>query len=273
MQWRLFAITAAVSALAWCPPVHATTFSKETFTCPVGGQKFRDDVIASMTSWGQRPDGRRYGTTPVIALTECPKNGFVYFEDKIGKDDAVKLAPLVASADYQNLRKSDVQHYRAWWLMNKIGRDPLDSAWMLLVSSWESDDQPLLKQKYQRAFVAEVGKVALTTANHETWFWTALRAADVWRELGDFVQSDALLDRLDRAEVLPTDKGELSGARFTIDGLRALNADRNAKSEPTNMIPAMVALGLCTAKAALTPAEVKACAGPEIEKARRARSE
>lgn len=272
MQWRVCTI-AAVVALAWSPPSGATTFVKESFTCPVGGEKFRADVIASMTSWGQRPDGRRYGTIPVIALTECPRNGFVYFEDKISKDDAQKLAPLVTSADYQALRKSDVQHYRAWWLMNRIGRDPLDSVWMLLVASWESDDQPKLKQKYQREFVTAMDGIVSTAANRDTWFWTALRAANLKRELGEFTKSDALLDQLDRPEMLPTDKEQLGGARFMIDGLRALNADSNFKPEPTNLIPAMVALELCAAKRALSPAEVKACAGPEIAKLRRERSE
>lgn len=272
MQRRLWTMIAvATSSLLWLPPASATTFVKERFTCPVGGEKFSANVIASMTSWGQRPDGRRYGTSPIIAMTECPGNGFVYFDEKFSKEDSAKLAPLVASPDYQALRKSDVQHYRGWWLMDRMGREPLDSAWMLLMASWESDDRPALKQKYQRAFVTALDAIAPTATNRATWFWTALRAADLWRELGEFAKSDALLDRLDRAEMLPADKDELDGARFMIDGLRALNADRNAKAEPTNLIPAMVALELCAAKAALSPAEIKACAGPEIEKVRRER--
>lgn len=262
----------AASAIVLSSAAHATTVVRQNFVCPVGGEKFTANVIASMTSWGQRPDGRRYGTTPIVPLTECPGNGFVYFEEKLNESDAQKLAPLVEGSDYQALRKSDRQHFRAWWLMDRLGRDPLDTAWMLLVASWESDDDPPLKKRYQRAYVDALARISPTADKRGDWFWMNLRAVNALRELGEFDKSNSLLATLDRPDMMPTDKDELEGARYLIDGLKALNADRNAKSEPTNLIPPRIAAEICGDDPKLTQAEVKACGGPEIVKILRDRS-
>jgi hypothetical protein len=262
----------AASAVVLSNTAQATTVVPQKFVCPVGGEKFIANVIASMTSWGQRPDGRRYGTTPIVPLTECPGNGFVYFDEKFSESDAQKLEPLVNGPDYQALRKSDRQHFRAWWLMDRLGRDPLDTAWMLLVASWESDDDPTLKSRYQRAYVDVLAHISLTADKRRDWFWMNLRAADALRELGEFDKSNALLATLDRSDLLPTDKEELEGARYLIDGLKSLNADRNAKSEPTNLIPPRIAAEICASDPKLSPVEVKACGGPEIVKILRDRS-
>jgi hypothetical protein len=221
-----------------------------------------------MSSWGQRPDGRRYGTTPIIPLTECPKNGFVYFDEKFSPTEKQKLTPLVLGSEYQAMRKTETPHYRAWWLMERLGRDAYDRAYMLLVSSWEADDNPQLKTRYQQSFIDAVGALSWSEEKRDDWFWINLRAANALRELGRFAQSDVLLAGLDKPEKLPKDPDALKGARFLIDGLRQLNAEKNPAREPTNLIPARMAVDRCVGQpSALSPAEKKACSGPDLHDA------
>jgi hypothetical protein len=247
-------------------PAQATTIYPQKFVCPVGGQKFRADVIGSMTSWGQRPDGRRYGTTPIVPLTECPGNGFIFFDDKFEPDEVAKLTPLVLSPEYQAMRKSDTPRFRAWWLMDHLGRDPFDLTFALLGATWEADGEPGKKSRYQRMLVDAAAKLPWAEDKRSNWFWLNLRAANALRELGEFDKSQDRLAALDSPSRLPTDADELQGARMLIDGLKALNSERNAALEPANLIPPMEA-GLRCQSAELTPTEVKACAGPEIQKA------
>ncbi|WP_309602203.1 hypothetical protein [Sphingomonas sp.] len=255
-------------ALGAVSPTRATTMVSEKFVCPVGGEKFSANVIASMTSWGSRPDGRRYGTTPIVPLTECPKNGFVYFSEKFDAADSAALTPLVLGTEYQSLRKSETPHYRAWWLMNKLNRDPLDQAWMLLVASWESDGSPDRKVRYQRAFVDAARALSWSKDKAEDIFWTNVRAANALRELGQFDQSNALLDQIDVADKRPTNLDQLKGATQLIGELRKLNSEHNPALEPANMVPVMVAAERCKASSpALTAVETATCASDEVKQA------
>ena len=263
-------ILCAVVALAGSVPASATTLSPEDFVCPVGGEKFTADVIGSMTSWGQRPDGRRYGTSPIIPLTECPGNGFVYFKDKFSKPEVEQLTPLVLAADYQTMRKTESPFFRGWWLMSNTGQDPFDTSWMLLVASWDSDADPARKARYLRAFIDSARALAWSEEKRSTWFWLNLRAANALRELGEFESSAQLLISLDQASRLPTDADELKGARFLLDGLKALNTEKNVTPEPANLIPEMEAAHRClTGEATLTASELKACQSADIEKAKK----
>lgn len=258
----------AIVAVALAGAAPATTLSEQKFVCPIGGEKFNAFVIGSMTTWGQRPDGMPYGTTTIVPMTECPGNGFIFFEEEFTKSDIQRLTPLVSGTDYQSLRRTDTQYFRAWWLMNRLGRDPYDTAQKLLVASWESDSDLARKIRYQRSYVAAVDALPTSAAKQTDLFWMNVRSANLLRELGEFAKSDALLARLDHPDFLPTNKDSLEGARYMIDALKLLNADRNAKSEPTNLIPATVALDICAASTGLSPAEVSACKGPEINEAR-----
>lgn len=261
-----------VLAVVFAVPATGTTLFEQKFVCPVGGEKFKAMVIGSMTTWGQRPDGMPYGTTTIVPLTECPRNGFIFFEEKFDSADIDRLTPLVLGTEYQSLRQTDTPHFRAWWLMSKLDRDPFRTAQTLLVASWESDADKVRKSRYQRAYIAAVSALPMSEAKKSDWFWLNLRSANLLRELEDFKQSDILLAKLDQADLLPNDTDSLEGVRFLIDGLRLLNADRNAKSEPTNLIPAMVALDYCSTATGLTPAETHGCKTPEVEKARRDRA-
>lgn len=259
-------IALALAIVALSAPAAATTFFEQKFTCPVGGKTFKAAVIGSSSSWGQRPDGRAYGTTPVWPMTECPDNGLILFEREFSRADIARLTPLVASADYQAMRKSDSQYYRAWWLKKNLGRDAFELTDTLLVASWEVDEWPEVKARYQQQFAAGAMALEWSEEKASPWFWLRLRAANALRELGRFDESAALLADIDRPGRLPADAEELKGARWLIDGLTALNADRNRASEPANLIPPRMAAERCK-QGELSAAEIHACNSKDVKAA------
>jgi hypothetical protein len=258
-----------LAALGSFPPgtASATTVFEQEFTCPVGGEKFKDFAIGSYTSWGQRPDGRSYGTLPVHPVVECPGNGFLLFDDAFSPEEIARLEPLVAGAEYQAMRSVETPHFRVWWLMEQLGRDPYDRAGALLRASWESDDDPGRKARYQAAFVAAATALPHSPEKAEPWFWLNVRAANALRELGDFGRAEAVMAEL-AGGAWPEDADEREGAEYLVGGLRALIAERNAAAEPANLIPPRMAVERCTKQAAaLSPSEKKACAAPAAREA------
>lgn len=247
-------------------PAAATTLFEKKFACPVGGEKFEASVVGSSTSWGQRPDGRAYGTLPIWPMVECPGNGLLLFDEEFSVEDVAKLTPLVASAEYQAMRASESPHYRSWWLQKNLGRDAYALAGNLLAASWEVDHDPAAKARYQQAFVTASQTLPWSEAKKGPWFWLHLRAANALRELSKFDESAALLAMIDRPDRLPTEADELKGARWMIDGLAALNADRNPASEPANLIPAMMAVERCAA-GGVSRAEETACNSKAVKDA------
>jgi len=250
-----------VLALMGPAPASATTMFPKQFTCPIGGEVFEDFVIGSYSSFGQRPDGRAYGTLPVVPLVECPGNGFLLFEDAFTPEEIAHLTPLVGSAEHQAMRQGETPHYRAWWLMRALAREPEQLASALLVASWESDDDLGRKARYQHAFIEATGGIA---PESDGWFFYQLRAANALRELGQHDEAGALLARIAASDAWPVDEDERDGARYLLDGLRLLVADRNPHPEPTNLIPPMIAAERCMDEtSALSPAERVACSEPD----------
>lgn len=242
---------------------------EEKFVCPVGGEKFKGYVVASYTSWGNRPDGRAYGTLPVHPIVECPKNGMLLFDDNFTAPELQILESVVPSAEYQAMRNTETPHFRAWWLMEKVGRDPYALAWQLLQASWESDADWERKVRYQVAFVNHASKLKLgnqpTDKDKDLWFMYKLRTANALRELGHFDKALALLAELDKPEFLPLDPKEAEGAKKFIENLRLLCKEGNPSPEPANMIPADYAAYRCeSAGEGLTASERPICDDPKL---------
>jgi hypothetical protein len=267
MTTTRFALVLAGAIGFACGTASGTTMMEQQFICPVGGEKFEDFVIGSYTSWGQRPDGRSYGTLPIYPIVECPGNGFLLFEEEFSPQDVARLEPLVASAEYQAMRRAETPHFRVWWLMEKLGRDPYDRTGALLRASWESDEDTERKARYQTAFIAAATALTPTPEQAETWFWFNLRAANALRELGDFARAEAVLAEV-AGNPWPADEEEREGAEYLIEGLRPLIAEGNAVAEPTNLVPPRMAVERCTTQAAaLSASEREACATPAAREA------
>lgn len=218
----------------------ASTYDEVEFTCAVGGERFVAVVQMSMTSFGRRPDGKSYNTG-IADLPECPGNGLVHYKDEFSRSEVAKLTPLVESAEYQSLRKTDTLDYRVYWLMSRMDMPSDQVAGALLAATWSSDGQAERKARYQTEFVEAAA--ALPAAGDSLWL--KLRAANALRELGKHQQSDALLLQLDPAISALADSDERSWAKELAAGLRALNAEANRASEPATLVPDMIAAEIC----------------------------
>ena len=82
----------------------ATTFTTQERICPIGGERFTEDVIMSYTIFNRhldlKPDGT-WGTAPT-PLIVCP-NGFVDYKENYSKAELNKLEDLITSDNYQTL--------------------------------------------------------------------------------------------------------------------------------------------------------------------------
>ena len=238
----------------------ATTFVEQEFVCPIGGETFTAQSVASSSSFGARPDGRTYGTLPVYPIVECPENGFLLFQNDFTPEELEILGEAVASAEYQAMREVETPYYRAWWLQKAIGEDKFELANTLLVATWETDEQPEKKNRYQSAYVDAVR--ALPSGDPEKAdfrFWLSLRAANVLRELRRFEEARGWFDELQATEVA-LDNEELDFVLDYIAAERMLIGERNAKAEPLTMMPDQMAVWQCEEdRSELTRLELQTC--------------
>ncbi|MCW2396318.1 MULTISPECIES: hypothetical protein [unclassified Sphingobium] len=246
-------------------PAPATTFIPETKICPVGGKTFTAQIMASNSTFGQRPDGKPYSPTPVPPIIECPDNGFLLYKDAFSSDEVKRATPLVASDVYQAMRSSETQHYRSWWLQNAMGsNDPYALATALLIASWETDNDPARKARYQQAFL-DTAAALRPDGQKEDWFWITLRAANASRELGLF---DAALSRLDDLAEKTEWAGGDTDPAFLLHYLSTLKALAQASvtaSEPTMLVPAEEAAFRCVLESTtLAAIERTACESENV---------
>lgn len=254
----------------------------DTMKCPIGGKTFEYETTAAYSTYGQRPDGKPYGSWKLpLELPECPDNGLVVYAE-FTRAQIKALKPLVASETYQTLRDTDTPRYRAMWLMRELGAPADDVLWMLLSASWEADDNPGLKARYQRELVEQAAKFPKPT-HGEDLHWIALQArvVNALRELGRTDEAIALLQTLPRQSLdVPVP------ARREVENLAEIDAAENRRhwlallvkmedlirrgdtsSEPIDMIPANVAAHRCMEDPDFSKPEVVAvCESEEIRK-------
>jgi hypothetical protein len=287
MMTRLL-LLAPLAALAFAAPALAATPTiKKTMTCPIGGESFDYLQPVSSAALGMRPDGKPYGTSAAPApLPECPGNGLVLYKDYT-EDETRTLGPLVASEDYQALRKTDTQYYRAYWLMRQMGVGPEDYLWALLQASWEAEGKPELRARYLGELAAASAKVAPNPADID-WIGMEGRSIDALRELGRFDEAQARLDKVPLARLdVPVPTGAGASEKAVADArakrgwltffqqLKAAIARKDSSIEPFDMIPRSVALGYCIDRTATLTGEEHGFCDKEqagIEEVRTARA-
>lgn len=247
-------------AIFLAAPANATTFVEQKFDCPIGGKKFRAKVVASNITFGQRPDGKPYSPLPVYPIVECPDNGFLLFDEEFSDEELAVLAEAVASSEFQQMRLSDTQHFRAAWLQKKAGRDAVSQISSLLQASWETDHDQARKERYQAEFINMVMRLQRTEENSNQWFWYNLRAINAMRELGYFSEALTRLEFVMTPEHLPPDAKEAGNGRFLAKELQLLLEQQNHFAEPANLVPPHIAMFRCLVpKSPLTSAEIDAC--------------
>lgn len=199
---------AAVALAALAAPAHAGFPVESEETCPVGGEKFTYTTTGSYSIFGQRPDGKPYGSWLFpLAMPECPSNALVVYRE-FKPEEIPALTALIASPEYTALR-SETQYFRASWLAARMEPgDPHRAAFLLLQATWEVDEAPETKARYQRAFAEAAGAITPDAAELDSLF-LRFRLANARRELGEFDAARAALDSLPLAALdvaVPTDK-------------------------------------------------------------------
>lgn len=255
------ALIAALLGLAPLAPAAAGMPVTEKMKCPIGGAEFDYVTTASYSTFGERPDGKPYGSwTFPMALPECPDNGLVLYKDYTAEEVA-KLEPLIAGDAYRALKPEHTQYYRAYWLMREMGVEPQRYLWALLQAGWEADGKPELRARY----LGELAEVSATLEARPTdlnWIGMAGRAINALRELGRFDEAMARLDKLPLqrlAAAAPATAGAdtpearearaKGGWRTYFQSLRKVIARKDASSEPFDMLPRTMALANCIDKA------------------------
>ena len=273
-------------------PVSASTPYMAKMKCPVGGKSFEYLSTASYSTWGSRLDGKPYGSWEFPnPLPICPDNGLVVF-DEFSKEQIAVLKAAIAEQDYRAMSDRDTPYYRAHWLSRKLGRDAMDTAWLLVQASWEADPDPTLKARYQREYVDEIRAIP-QPQDPQVWTIMQLRAANGLRELGRFEDAQALLASLPLSQFdVAVPEEQVAGSTASglgkivtnweairaakrkrsflvyAEDLRALIAEKNASSEPLRLMPLREAVLRCQSKRdQLTGSDAELCASEPVRKA------
>lgn len=256
---------------------------RRAMTCPIGGEKFQFSTVESIVSWGERPDGKPYGSFP-LELPECPKNGLVMYKD-YDAAEVKKLEPLVASEAYQALRRHDVASYRAYWLMGEMGLAPAPRLIALQRAIWAADADSEQRARYLSLFAEETAKLP-AKPEEVNWIGMEGRAINALRELGRFEEASARLAKLPMsalavAEPKVTDRSpaaEKARARRNwysyLQSLKAVIARRDASAEPFDMLPKREWTARCLAGKGLSESQQAYCTAnaAAVEEARAARA-
>ena len=249
--------------------------------CAVGGKPFTYTSTASLSTWGSRPDGKPYGSWIFpMPLPECPNNGLIMYRD-FTKDEVSALAGLIATPEYRAMVATERPYYRAAWLERALKPGSDSIPWMLLSASWQADESPDQKARYQREFIAAAAAAPAPVGDDLSWRALQARVANAHRELGDFEAAAARLagiraDDLDVAiPKLTNDNFEAYDAAQSRQGLRGYLADlavvvarRDSASEPLDMLPLRMAADACL-EAKERAVELRPdgiCARPDIAK-------
>ncbi|WP_298470155.1 hypothetical protein [uncultured Erythrobacter sp.] len=242
----------------------ATTFFEEKFECPIGGEKFKAQVVASNSTWGQRADGKPYGALAIWPIPECPDNGLILFEDKFEEDELALLAKAIATPEYQSMREIDTPRFRLFWLKRAIGRPVGEQLGALLQATWQTDEDWPRKIRYQAEFVKQTTGWKRPTGTNsddlETWFWMNMRAVNALRELGYYPEGLKHLRFVMKEAHLPKEPDAKENAEFFGSQLETLLLEENPNPEPTNLTPVHIGRFRCVTGKELTPVELETCA-------------
>ncbi|HEY0012498.1 MAG TPA: hypothetical protein VGB79_06545 [Allosphingosinicella sp.] len=245
---------AAAAAAAISAPATAGMPVEQRMRCPIGGRNFTYVTTSSYSTWGARPDGKPFGSWSFpLALPECPDNGLIVYEP-FDEAAVARLRPLVASTEYQALRRSgDTSYYRAYWLMRRMEAPVATQLWMLVQASWQADGNPALRRRYHEELIARGPE--LGEPRDDVGLAMRARVANALRELDRFEEAKAIIDSTpleiarDSAEVRSVEDWRGHYRRLGI-----LVARRDASIEPIDMIPRRSAAPLRRRRARRGPA-------------------
>lgn len=186
-------------------------FELREFTCPIGGERFRQAVTHPHMALASFPDGSHMGDEWVDQqIPECPDNRLPILPDYAASEkgsgllayheytaeELAALPALLASAEWQALL-GQTRTLRAYWLAKQIGRPAFDRFELLLHASWgaEDDAQRRTALEWQVAdlptLIDELG------SDDERSAFARYHVVNALRELGRFEEALALLEAIE----------------------------------------------------------------------------
>lgn len=255
----------------------ASTIIDKDFVCPVGGQKFSAAMYAPLFLYGERPDGRSFGTGHgYVDAPECPKTHLVLYRD-FSKTEIPLLAEAIKRPEYLAMIKTETRFYRAAWLENTIRPASPDYAWYLLMATWYVDRDASRKLRYQEQFLSVAELVPVDPSDFPT-VMLRLRVLNVYRERKQFDRVIRALDALPieaLAAGLPAAGGDKVGIGdkdwerwnivSTAQHLRVLALREDASVNPIDIVPEWMADEICYFRQPKSAFETKFCATPEVQ--------
>lgn len=195
----LLAPLALASTLAWAEggKGRADDYGKPvSFTCPVGGEKFRqviDTMGYPLEFW---PDGGNPGSEwSDVELPECPSNGLVLMtryqheegdsQEPYSAAEIARLPALIASPEYRAQLK-DSRATRLLWLAERLGRPAAQRYHLLQRAAWVAKTPEDRKRWMARiasesdALIASPGFPPAFAAQVEVFAVNALRETGQW---------------------------------------------------------------------------------------------
>jgi len=263
-----------------------------TFSCPVGGQSFEQELGYSSFPLITMPDGSWLGDTEIgVQIPVCPGNGLVLIPDlaRSAKDgdnkilyaiystkEQERLPALIRDPAYLAL-KGDGPYAQAWWLATQLGRPVEDRFFMLQRSTWATRD-PALRKRLVARFAAEApALVAELRVSEDQKHMASLYIVNALRELGHFDEALALLNRIDgKSEPTPPSDSPYggNGPQTDTDKMRLAIAEKDDGRFAAELLPDRMVNDICGNELAIaygptTPATLAAC---KVRRAREAQS-
>lgn len=261
---RLAMLVALCAGLTATPAI-ASTYVTQTTTCPVGGEKFKESVLASNTTFGSRPDGKPYSIAPApFPISECPGNHLLIFDDFSGEDIA-RLPAILSSAEYAGWIADETQYYRAAMLAKALGRPVAQQANLMRAAVWEADDDPVRHTRYLGQYLL-LAEAALPQETGNDAFWRTFGIVNAERELGRF---DAAAMRLATLTVADLDEEVDADDRAYLTAylvkMGEVIAAQDTGIEPFELIPERRRVERCVIDdGPLSENEVRVCASSEL---------
>lgn len=183
-------------------------FEKLRFTCPLGGETFKQAVTHPHLVLASFPDGSHLGDEWIDqVIPECPGNGLLILPDYAATPegqvppqyytysaaDLERLPGLLASADWQAL-KGHARTLRGYWLATQLSLSAKTRWELLLHASWGAENGGQRSTALEwlvrdgPRLIAEV-----FAGDEEEEIWARERIANAYRELGRFEEAAGAL--------------------------------------------------------------------------------
>lgn len=237
------------------------------FTCPVGGEKFKQVIDAFTFPLESYPDGGGPGSEGSdVQLPECPSNGLILMneyrhaegdsQEPYTAAEVARLPALIATPEYQALRK-DSRAARLLWLSEKLGRPAWQRFHLLQRAAWVAKTPEDRKRWMMRiadeseAMAAAPGFPPMFAVQLDVFRINALRETGRWDEALKAI--DALYAKADaqrpkrpvNPHVVHMNGGDDDGKIDYLERMRAVIAEKDDDAHPVGMMGNRWASTIC----------------------------